>query len=70
MSSWSYLLFIKEVLNQLETIHSLTVGTIKCGNTTLADDLALLWPNLTALENQLHIVCTYANTWRCCFNTA
>ena len=70
MSSWSYLLFINDLLNQLETINSLTVGNINCGNPTLADDLALLCPNLTSLENQLQIACNYANNWGYCFNTA
>lgn len=69
MSTWSYLLFIDELLQNLESCkHGIITGNIACGNPTLADDLTLLSPSLTSLENQLAIVNTYANTWGYEFN--
>ena len=69
MSSWYYLLFINDLLNQLETSgDDVQVGDIHCGNPTLADDLTILCPSKITLERQLNIAQTYANKWGYSFN--
>ena len=70
ISTWSYLLFINELLNLLENNKNThTMGSIQCGNPTLADDLTVLSYTKVALESQLQVIKNYANHWGYDFNT-
>ena len=68
-STWYYLLFIDGLLQKLqESRTGCTIGSIKLGNPTLADDLVLIGPNLKSLEKALNIVYEYSRKWRFLFN--
>ena len=68
-STWYYLLFLDGLLEELQDSGTgCTVGSIKLGNPTLADDLVLIGPNLKSLEKALKIVYEYSRKWRFLFN--
>ena len=68
-STWYYLLFIDELLQNLqESKTGCTIGSLKLGNPALADDLVLLAPNLRSLEKALNTVYEYSSKWRFLFN--
>ena len=70
ISTWSYLLFINELLTLLgNNPNAVTMGTLQCGNPTLADDLTVLSYSKASLERQLQVVKRYANHWGYDFNT-
>ena len=51
-STWYFLLYIDGLLKKLEESGTgCTIGSLKAGNPTLADDLVLIAPNVKALEN-------------------
>ena len=63
------LLFIDEHLSMLQTSsYGCTVGSLNCGNPTLADDLCLVSPNMRSLQEQVLISEQYASRWRYEFN--
>ena len=69
LSTWLYLLYIDELLNTLQnTNYGCTIGSLNCGNPTLADDLSLVSPNTRSLEEQVLIAERYASQWRYEFN--
>ena len=68
-STWYYLLYVDGLLQKLqESGTGCTIGSIRLGNPTLADDLVLIGPNLKSLEKALNIVYEYSRKWRFLFN--
>ena len=68
-STWYYLLFVDGLLQELQDSGTgCTIGSIRLGNPTLADDLVLISPNLRSLEKALKIVYKYSRRWRFLFN--
>ena len=68
-STWYFLLYIDGLLKKLEESGTgCTIGSLKLGNPTLADDLVLIAPNVKALEKALKIVHEYSKQWRIIFN--
>ena len=68
-STWYFLLYIDGLLKKLEDSGTgCTIGSLKTGNPTLADDLVLIAPNVHALEKALRIVHEYSIKWRIIFN--
>ena len=68
-SNWYFLLYIDGLLKKLEESGTgCTIGSLKSGNPTLADDLVLIAPNVKALEKALKIVHEYSKQWRIIFN--
>ena len=64
LSTWMYLLFIDNLLCELQSSPNGTcIGHIPTGNPTLADDLTVISPSLSALQSQINTVTTYANLW-------
>ena len=69
LSGWFYITFIDELLTELQSsCYGSTVGSIKCGNPTLADDLTLLAPNHSSLNKLLRIVFAYSVKWKFEYN--
>lgn len=68
-STWFFLLFIDNLLHMLqESGTGCTIGSLRLGNPTLADDLVLISPNMKSLEKALDIVYEYSKKWRFSFN--
>ena len=64
-STWYFLLYIDGLLKKLEESGTgSTIGSLKSGNPTLADDIVLITPNVKALEKALKIVHEYSKQWR------
>ena len=64
-STWYFLLYIDCLLKELEDSGTgCTIGTLRAGNPTLADDLVLIAPN----EKALRIVYAYSIKWRIIVN--
>ncbi len=69
ISTFFYLVFIDELLTQLESSHSgATVCSVSSGNPTLADDITCLATSPTCLQQSLDIVYKYATRWRFAIN--
>ncbi|MES9879586.1 MAG: reverse transcriptase family protein, partial [Sedimenticola sp.] len=69
ISTWMYLLYVDELLNTLQdSEYSASIASIKCGNPTLADDIALVCPSIHCLQQLLDIVYTYSVKWRYTLN--
>ena len=59
------MVFINDLLNSLEASdHGTCVGSTKCGNPTLADDITLVATSPCALQNLLDILCAYATRFK------
>ena len=68
-STWYYLLFISGLLQEWpDSGTCCTIGSIRLGNPTSADDLVLIGPSLKSLEKALSIVYEYSRKWRYLFN--
>ena len=63
-----YLLFVDGLLQKLQELGiGCTIGSIRLGNPTLADDLVLIGPNLKSLEKTHNIVFEYSRKRRFLF---
>ena len=59
-STWSYLLFIEGLLQNLQEYGTgCTIGSLKVGKSTLADNLILVCPGIKTLEKALSIIYDY-----------
>ncbi|MES9883665.1 MAG: reverse transcriptase family protein [Sedimenticola sp.] len=69
MSTWLYLLYVEDLSEYLQSSQlGSQVGNIRCGNPTLADDIALLCPNISGIEAMLKIAYDYSIKWRFSYN--
>ncbi|VDI24480.1 Hypothetical predicted protein [Mytilus galloprovincialis] len=69
LSGFLYLVFINELINELERCNRVTgVNSIKCCAPSLADDITCIATTPQRLQHMLDICTNYSNKWRFQFN--
>ena len=64
LSTWMYLLFINELLGDLEySPNGTRIGPLQIGYSTLADDFTIVSSIIYSLQEQMNTVTKYANMW-------
>ena len=65
MSSFLYLVYLNDLLIELENSGlGAKVGTVECGNPTLADDICLITTSPANLQSMINIVYNYAKQFK------